>query len=321
MLARCLIALLALELGLYVLAGAWIASAFGASIALCLLLALLTALVLRMLQVSVTFALAHRFRAEMPAEAHLTRSGAIAVFFGEFLAFTALFTLLQPLARWFAPRSVLSAADAAPPVVLIPGIYCNAAVWWSIKRRLASCGMKNLVAVTLEPPLASIDVLAHQLGDEIERICEETKASQVVLVGHSMGGLIARAYLRAHGAARVARVITLGSPHHGSALARLAIGADGAQLRPGNPWLAALNAAEQAAPPLPMVSLFTWHDNFIAPQDSPILAHATNIPFVGVGHLTLLFSAAVAQRLYDEIRAGVTRLPSSTLSRPGGTKD
>jgi len=206
-LARYLIALLILELGLYLLAGAWLASA-GVPIALCLVLALLAAIVLRLLQIGLMFA------------------------------------------------------------------------------------------------------LARQLADEIERICEETQASQVVLVGHSMGGLIARAYLRDHGAARVARVITLGSPHHGSALARLAIGADGAQLRPGNPWLAALNATEHAPPPVPIVSLFTWNDNFVAPQDSAILAHATNIPFVGVGHLTLLFSAAVAQRLYDEIRAGATRLPS-----------
>jgi pimeloyl-ACP methyl ester carboxylesterase len=308
-LARYLIALLILELGLYLLAGAWLASA-GVPIALCLVLALLAAIVLRLLQIGSMFALARPFRARIRPQMRLTRSSAIAVFLGEFLAFTVLFALLQPLARWLAPRCALSAAGTAAPVVLIPGIYCNAAVWRSIARRLAARGMKNLVAVTLEPPLASIDALAHQLAGEIERICEATQAAQVVLVGHSMGGLIARAYLRDHGAARVARVITLGSPHHGSALARLAIGANGAQLRPGNPWLAALNATEHAPPPVPIVSLFTWNDNFVAPQDSAILAHATNIPFVGVGHLTLLFSAAVAQRLYDELRAGTTRLPS-----------
>jgi pimeloyl-ACP methyl ester carboxylesterase len=301
MLARYLIALLTLELGLYVLAGAWLASAFGVPVGLCLLLGLLAALLLRLLQIGLTFVLAHPFRARVPPQARLTRGSAVGTFLGEWLAFTVLFTLLQPLARWVAPHAALSAADTTPPVVLIPGIYCNAAVWWSMKRRLAARGIRNLVAVTLEPPLASIDALAGRLAEEIERVCAQTRASRVVLIGHSMGGLIARAYLRDHGAARVARLITLGSPHHGSTLARLAIGASGAQLRPGNAWLGALNATEHAPPPVPIVSLFTWHDNFVAPQDSPILAHATNIPFVGVGHLTLLFSAAVEQRLYDEL--------------------
>ncbi len=40
-----------------------------------------------------------------------------------------------------------------------------------------------------------------------------TGASQVVLVGHSMGGLVARAYLRRYGGAKVRRLITIGTPH------------------------------------------------------------------------------------------------------------
>ena len=161
--------------------------------------------------------------------------------------------------------------------------------------------------MTLEPPLADIDALARQLADEIERVCRQTQARQLVLVGHSMGGLVARAYLRDFGAARVARVITLASPHHGSELARHAIGANGRQLRPGNDWLVALNPAEREAPSVPIVSLFSWHDNYVAPQDSAILAHATNVPFVGVGHLALLFWEPVAQRLCAEIAAAAQK--------------
>jgi hypothetical protein len=122
-----------------------------------------------------------------------------------------------------------------------------------------------------------------------------------------MGGLIARAYLRDFGAERVARVITLASPHHGSELTRHAIGANGRQLRPGNDWLVALNLTEREAPSVPIVSLFSWHDNVVAPQDSAMLAHAANVPFVGIGHVALLFWKPVAQRLYTEIAAAAQK--------------
>jgi hypothetical protein len=87
----------------------------------------------------------------------------------------------------------------------------------------------------------------------------------------------------------------------------LAIGAGGAQLRPGNAWLAALNDAEQTAPPVPIVSLFSWHDNLVAPQDSAVLAYATNVSFAGIGHLSLLFSEPVARRVGAEIAAAAQK--------------
>ena len=65
--------------------------------------------------------------------------------------------------------------------------------------------------------------------------------------------------------------------------------------------------AEREAPSVPIVSLFSWHDNYVAPQDSAILAHATNVPFVGVGHLALLFWEPVAQRLCAEIAAAAQK--------------
>ena len=305
--ARYLAALIFLELGFYLAAGVWLGWARGVPAAWCILLAVLTAIGLRLTTVGMSFALAHRHRVQRPAEARLTAAGTVKLFVGEALAYTALFTVLQPLERWFARQPQPVIAEATLPVVLIPGIYCNSAIWWWLTRRLNAQGLRNLFPVTLEPPLARIDALARQLADEIERICRQTHARQLIVIGHSMGGLIARAYLRDFGAARVARVVTLASPHHGSELARHAIGANGRQLRPGNDWLADLNVAERKAPSVPIVSLFSWHDNYVAPQDSAILAHATNVPFAGVGHLALLFCEPVAQRLCAEIAAAAQK--------------
>ena len=80
--------------------------------------------------------------------------------------------------------------------------------------------------------------------------------------------------------------MTLGTPHHGSVHAYLFPGASLAQLRPGNRWLATLNA--EALPPVRVVSLWSPHDSMVAPQTSARLAGADEILIRGVGHNALL---------------------------------
>jgi hypothetical protein len=86
-------------------------------------------------------------------------------------------------------------------------------------------------------------------------------------------------------------------------LARLAPDACGRQMRPGSAWLHELEASERGTFPVPVTSIYSRHDNFVAPQDSARLPGASNIALSGVGHLTLLFSRrayqAVAQALAD----------------------
>ena len=100
-------------------------------------------------------------------------------------------------------------------------------------------------AVSLEPPFASIDALAAQLDREIEDFLQAGATSgKLVLVTHSMGGLAARAYLKRHGAARVAKLITLACPHHGTRLAYLGLGHNAREMRPGSAWLCTLAEGE-----------------------------------------------------------------------------
>jgi triacylglycerol esterase/lipase EstA (alpha/beta hydrolase family) len=297
-----LAALIAAELCVYLVCGLCLSSALRWDYVWGFATMLGFALAARFGIVAASFALAQPFR-ERPDGTWTSWLDKLRVFCVEFSCFTLLFTLLQPLERWLIRRRTTVAIDTrSPPVVMIPGIYCNAGIWWWMRRRLAKFGLRT-TAINLEPLLASIEDLAQQLAVHIESVCGDTGADRVILLGHSMGGLVARTYVRRFGAARVAKVITLATPHHGSELARFAIGVGGKQLRPGNPWLTSLNESESAAGGVPLVSLFTWRDNFVAPQDSPMLANATNIGLTGMGHLSLLFSAAVAQHVRDEILA------------------
>jgi hypothetical protein len=60
--------------------------------------------------------------------------------------------------------------------------------------------------------------------------------------------------------------------------------------------------SEQTGLPVPMTSIYSCHDNFVAPQDSSVLAGAKNVPLTGIGHLSLLFSERVAALVDAELR-------------------
>jgi triacylglycerol esterase/lipase EstA (alpha/beta hydrolase family) len=161
----------------------------------------------------------------------------------------------------------------------------------------------NVHVITCEPVYGDIDDYAEQVHARIEEICTATGAAQVVLVGHSMGGLTARRYVQVHGPARVAKIITLGTPHHGAIHSHGGQGRNARQMRLDSRWLERLNVDEQGPAPVPIVSVMSYHDNIVAPQLSAQLGHATNVALHGIGHLELVFSKPVLARVLEEIEA------------------
>jgi len=243
------------------------------------------------------FALAWIWRAPRSPTQRIGAMRTLRMIAGEFA------TLLGSPARMMVYRWRLSEPAAAPsalPIVLVHGVLCNAGVFIPLARKLARQRIGPVYALSYGPPLGTIEVFVAQLDARIRDVCAATGASSVIIVAHSMGGLIARAYVRRHGGASIARVVTLGGPHHGSRFASLAPGACLAQMRPGSAWLAALPDA-RGGPPL--ISLWSPHDSMVAPQTSSILAGAVNVAFPGIGHNALLRNDAIFARVVEEIRA------------------
>jgi pimeloyl-ACP methyl ester carboxylesterase len=189
----------------------------------------------------------------------------------------------------------------ADPVLLLHGVLCNAGVWRAFLRRLTARGIGPVYTLSYGPPQASIELFAEQVATKIDAIREATGAAKVALVTHSMGGVVARAYLRRHGDASVRCLVMVGAPHHGSVHAWLFPGICLRQIRPRSVWLAELNRSEKAASPLRTVSIWSWHDSMVAPQTSARLAGAQNIEIAGVGHNALLGDAEVFAHVVAEI--------------------
>jgi triacylglycerol esterase/lipase EstA (alpha/beta hydrolase family) len=191
---------------------------------------------------------------------------------------------------WHAPRGcarmTIHADGARVPVLLVHGYGCNSGYWTHLEPLLDREGISH-ASIDLEPVAGSIDDYAPLIEARVRELCAATGAARIAIVAHSMGGLAARAWMRSCGSARVAKLITLGTPHHGTALARFGPGANAVQMRRDSAWLRALAASETQDVRARIVSIYTHHDNIVAPQDSSVLPGARNIAFGGVGHVAL----------------------------------
>jgi len=250
-----------------------------------------------LLLVSLWFTLSWIWRTPRPPEFRLGPAACARLFLGEVGAVALSWPLLV------AHRLLIADPVAAPgrrPLLLVHGVGVNDGVWFALRRNLWRRGLGPVYTINYGPPLAGIEHFAGQLAARIEAICAATGAERVALIAHSMGGLVARAYLRRFGAARVEQLITIGTPHHGSMLAYTFPGCCLAQMHPGNPWLVELNREESARAPVPITSIWSRHDSMVAPQGSSVLRNAENIALVGIAHNALLGEKAVVELVATE---------------------
>ncbi len=248
--------------------------------------------------VTLWFTLSWIWRTPRPPDARLGLAATLRLYMTEIWT-VGVSWLLMVLHRLLIHDPV--PAPAQRPVVLVHGVLVNDGVWLPLRRFLAKSGVAPIYTANYGPPLANIEWFAEQLNTRVEEIRATTGAEGVVLVAHSMGGLVARAYLRHFGAARVAKLITIGAPHHGSMLAYSFPGACLAQMRPGNPWLVELNRDESGPAQVPIVSIWSRHDSMVVPQASSVLGNAENIALVGVAHNALLGDRRVMELVAREI--------------------
>ncbi|MFZ1680443.1 MAG: alpha/beta fold hydrolase, partial [Rhizobiaceae bacterium] len=152
-----------------------------------------------------SYAIAQANAGERPAGVRALSFAGIA---GEYAALVLFYVFIQPFERlWMGSDAVGRLKPGDVPVLLVHGYMCNRGYWWWFRARLRERG-HAVATITLESPITGIEELADNLDRRIADLLEETGARQVALVTHSMGGLVARAMMRRHGDARVARFIT-----------------------------------------------------------------------------------------------------------------
>ena len=255
-------------------------------------------LLARMLLSANNFLMSSRAGSATPPDHALNPARAGALFLREFgtSMLTSSYYMLKPIGLR------VQAGARGLPVLLIHGYACNSGYWTPMSAWLAKAGISHY-GIDLEPLGAAIDDYAPQVHAAVERLRAETGSKQVIIVCHSMGGLVARAYLRRHGHDGIARVITLGTPHHGTALACFGPGSNAQQMRVNSAWLAALAASEANLQRSLFSSIYSVHDNIVAPQDSSDLPGARNMVFGAIGHVALGHHPDILRCALAEIEA------------------
>ncbi len=180
---------------------------------------------------------------------------------------------------------------AGTPILLVHGLADNRSVFTVLRRGLRRRGFGRVTTLNYSPLTSDVRAAAARLAEEVERIVEETGYERIHVIGHSLGGLIARYYVaRLGGDSRVHTLVTLGTPHAGTHLARLWPSRLCRQLRPGSPLM------RELARPVPgcrtrVIAYWTDLDYAVLPAAAARLEHpdleVRNIGLVGVGHMSL----------------------------------
>ncbi len=193
--------------------------------------------------------------------------------------------------------------DGRMAVICAHGYYSNRGYFRAVVRALEARGVGPILTPNFPSIFAGIGEYAQALHAEIERACAATGAQQVALLCHSMGGVAAREYVRRHGAGRVAKLVTVATPHHGTLHAWLGAGANAREMRRASPFLRALREREgESGPGCAATSIYSTHDNLVAPRGSARLAWARNVAFAGRGHVELLSSPELVALVAEELR-------------------
>jgi triacylglycerol lipase len=303
MIARAAMTFLALESIVYLATGIWLLNAesfsplqAGATVA-----AAVVILRIVLSLPSFVLATAYRLKAHTRMDIGDTLTALVKDIWGKSLTYT----LVQPFEKWLMAPDPSPVPGKAVPVLLVHGYICNRGVWRAMRRKLAQRIPNALFTISLEPPFARIDNYVPQLVARVEEICRGTGSQRIVIVTHSMGGLVARVYLaRGGGTKRVAKLICIAAPNHGTEIARIGIGQNVRQMYYGNPWLRQLADEEKARPGgVPQTCIYTENDDLVFPAESSRLPGANNIPLNAVGHVSLLLSDRVADLVAEDIAA------------------
>ena len=202
---------------------------------------------------------------------------------GAVLALLGLAVAVAVAASRDAPPSPV-AQDQPGPVLLVPGYGGSASALEVLAGRLRDAGRTATVLTLPGDGTGDLREAAETLGAAADAAIA-AGAPSVDVVGYSAGGVTARWWIAEEGGAGVTRrVVTLGSPHHGTQVAGLgaALGLPGCpvacqQLVPGSDLLRTLNRDDETPDGPQWTSVWTDEDEVVTPADSARLDGATTV--------------------------------------------
>ncbi len=208
-------------------------------------------------------------------------------------------------------------SHVATPVLLVHGYGANKSNWLFVNRYLQQAGFDRLHALNYNPLTADIPELAERCATRAEELKAHFGVDRIHVIGHSLGGIIARYAVQVLGLQGVDVCITIASPHggvrlaqRGSSIAALSPLASGYSLRPDSAVMTMLHASARRLPTR-FVAYYSNLDLIVPARRAMIVEpelEATNILVKDHGHLSIMLSRRLTASIVDQLGAA-ERLP------------
>lgn len=229
------------------------------------------------------------------------------------------------VARGLGSDVVPVAQDQPGPVLLVPGYGGSTIALEALAATLRDQGRDVTVVALAGDGTGDLRDQTHVLDAAARAATLRTGAESVDVVGYSAGGVVARLWVRDHdGDALARRVVTLGSPHHGTSVAAIAadVTPDSCpvgcrQLAPDSDLLRQLNAGDETPDGPVFVSVWTTADRVVTPPASARLDGALDVrvqsvcPRSRVGHGELPIDPQVQAIVLAVLSVDVPTVPTA----------
>ena len=215
MVARYIRFQLFFELAAYVAITIWLHFLFQWNYALVAALCIGAAVLGRLAMVIVTTTIGFAHRSPREKSHHIGPRGTVAMVMREWGAMLLNTFFRFPFPDLALRRDPPPARDGRMPVVMIHGYFSNRGYFGPLVRRLESHGVGPIFTPNFPSAFTTIEHYVEQLARFMEETCEASGQPQVVLIAHSMGGLVARAYVCTHGSRRIRKLITIATVPRG----------------------------------------------------------------------------------------------------------
>jgi len=186
------------------------------------------------------------------------------------------------------------------PILMVHGYLNNNSVWRFQKRRLEALRVGPIYTIRLGNPFSSLWTHMDTMHTKVRAIAKETGRKDLILIGHSMGGLVSCLYAMQRAEPKsVTDIITIGSPFLGTPVARFFPGANAREMEPGSSLLKEIVQGIERNQTTRFYHIGSKSDQLVIPGASAVLAQNPHMLYEDLGHASFTYSTRVTEKLYE----------------------